>query len=624
MGVATIVNTPVRLESMKKHTLSLFVVVSILAFIGGCVPTSTIQKQSNAPEHHLITDSEPYSQQYTLLEHTEKMSDQEKFTQAQSLSITGQVKASSKLLNSVNTQNLSNRYFVDFTLLTAENYLALFDPHQAAKKLNQKRFKALYSRQNRDTKQRILNLQADVAFANGAYYQGLQDLIKLGRLSKRKTQIRELHDRIWAITSRMPFKQLDQKKLKDFVLSGWLDLASKSRRYQNHPDEQSYILSQWRRNWKSHPAAKVPPTFFGSSAFWSSNPEQIALLVPLQDDYYSPSQSLIQGFMGAYYQTMNLDSKKSLNLPELRIYDTSNMPILEVYKQAVDDGMEMVIGPMRQSEVKTLIASGDLPVPTLTLNRIDTIESTQIKNLFQFGLSTVDELTQIADRAWEKGYKNILMIAPENSWGKRSSEFFNQYWTNKGGSLTENVLYPLSVNDFTKFLKKPLHIDLSEKRGLAIKRFINSQVNYTARRRQDIDLVVMLGYPIKARQIKPALDFLYASNIPVIGTSHIYNGIEQIALDRDLSGVEFSSMPWALSGQLPVDLEPEIKLHTAYRQLFSLGHDSFLIARNLNTIEETQSLPIFGSTGLLSLKNGTITREQKWAKFVRGKAIEIY
>jgi outer membrane PBP1 activator LpoA protein len=609
---------------MKKHTLPLFVVVSILAFIGGCAPTSTIQKQPNEPEYVLITDSEPYSQQYNLLENTEKMSDQEKFTQAQNLSITGQVEASSKLLNSVNTQNLSNRYFVDFTLLAAENYLALFDPQQAAKQLNQKRFNSLYSRQHNDIKQRILNVQADVAFANGTYYQGLQDLIKLGRLSKRKTQIRDVHNRIWSITSVMPFKQLDQQKAKGFALSGWLDLAAKSRRYQNHPDEQSYILSQWRRNWKSHPAAKVPPTFFGSSAFWNSNPDQIALLVPLQDDYYTPSQSLIQGFISAYYQTMSLDSKKSLNLPELRIYDTSNMPILEVYKQAVDDGMEMVIGPMRQSEVKTLIASGDLPVPTLTLNRIDTIKSTQIKNLFQFGLSTVDELTQIADRAWEKGYKNILMIAPENSWGKRSSEFFNQYWTNKGGSLTENVLYPLSVNDFTKFLKKPFHIDLSEQRGLAIKRFINSRVNYTARRRQDIDLVVMLGYPIKARQIKPALDFLYASNIPVIGTSHIYNGIEQIALDRDLSGVEFSSMPWALSGQLPVDLEPEIQLHTAYRQLFSLGHDSFLIARNLNTIEETQSLPIFGSTGLLSLKNGTITREQKWAKFVRGKATEIY
>ena len=101
-------------------------------------------------------------------------------------------------------------------------------------------------------------------------------------------------------------------------------------------------------------------------------------------------------------------------------------------------------------------------------------------------------------------------------------------------------------------------------------------------------------------------------------------GSSKLGLDRDLSGVEFSCMPWALKGQLPEDLQPDNQLHTAYRQLFALGYDSFLIARNLSTIDESNSLPIFGSTGLLSLKNGTITRQQKWAKFQRGKAIEIY
>ena len=100
----------------------------------------------------------------------------------------------------------------------------------------------------------------------------------------------------------------------------------------------------------------------------------------------------------------------------------------------------------------------------------------------------------------------------------------------------------------------------------------------------------MLGYPLKARQIKPALDFLYVANIPVIATSHIYNGVQQTGLDRDLSGVEFSSMPWTLKGQLAVDLKPDNQLHTAYRQLFALGYDSFLIARNLNTLDQTQSL----------------------------------
>ena len=598
--------------------------MSILAFIGGCAPTASVQKQINIVESASISDSAPKDHQNPLLQDIGVLSDQEKLFNAKNLSIAGNKETSNKFLVSIDTQNLSNKDFIDYTLLAAENHMALFQMPQAAKLLTHSRFKSLFSRQNKELKQRILNTRADIAFANGNYYDGLEELMKLARLSKRKTQIRDIHDRIWSITSRMPFQQLDKEKVKGYALSGWLELAAKSRRYQNHPDEQGYILSQWRRNWKSHPAAKVPPSFFGVGTFWNNNPDHIGLLVPLQDDYFTPSQTLIQGFTSAYYQTMSLDSKKSLELPELRVYDTSNMPIREVYNRAVDDGMEMIIGPMRQSQVKDLILSGDLPVPTLTLNRIDTIESREIDNLFQFGLSTVDELTQIADRAWQKGYKNILMIAPENSWGKRSSEFFNQYWTNKGGNLTENVLYPLSVNDFTKFLKKPFHIDLSEQRGLAIKRYINSKVNYTARRRQDIDLVVMLGYPLKARQIKPALDFLYASNIPVIGTSHIYNGIEQVGLDRDLSGVEFSSMPWALEGQLPEDLQPDNQLHTAYRQLFALGYDSFLIARNLSTIDESNSLPIFGSTGLLSLRNGTITRQQKWAKFQRGKAIEIY
>ena len=624
MGVATIVNTPVRLESMKKNTLSLFVVVTILAFIGGCAPTSSLQKLNNTPDYAIIDDAGLVYQKDSVLLDIAQWSDKQKLSQAEVFSAAGQLESSNKVLDNINPENLNNRRFVTFTLLAARNYSAQFKMQLAAEKLDNPRFKSLIGRQGTELKQKILNTQADVAFANGNYYQAIENLISLGRLAKRKSHIRDIHDKIWAVTVRMPYQQLKQKNAKSFVLTGWLDLAANSRLFQTHPDEQSYILSQWRRSWKGHPASKVPPTFFGRSTFWNSNPDQIALLLPLQDDYYTPSQTIIQGFMSAYYQTMNLEGKKSLNLPELRLYDTSNRTISDVYNQAVDDGMEMVIGPLRQSEVKDLILTGDLPLPTLTLNRLENEQATKIENLFQFGLSTLDELKQIADRAWIKGHRNILMIAPENSWGKRSSEFFKQHWTSRGGDLTADVLYPLSVNDFTKLLKKPLHIDLSENRGLAIKRFINSRVNYTARRRQDIDLVVMLGYPLKARQIKPALDFLYASDVPVIASSHIYNGVNQVGLDRDLSGVEFSSMPWTLSGQLPIDLQPDNQLHTAYRHLYALGHDSFLIARNLNNLEQSKSLPLFGSTGLLSLKEGAITREQKWAKFERGKAIEIY
>ena len=128
--------------------------------------------------------------------------------------------------------------------------------------------------------------------------------------------------------------------------------------------------------------------------------------------------------MSAYYKTMNLDSKKSLDLPEIRLYDTTKTSMIDAYNQAVDDGMEMVIGPLRQSEVEDLVAIGDLPIPTLTLNRRDNNPITDVGNLFQFGLSTADELTQIADRAWKKGHKNILMITPQNSWGKDRQNSF--------------------------------------------------------------------------------------------------------------------------------------------------------------------------------------------------------
>ena len=83
--------------------------------------------------------------------------------------------------------------------------MALFQLPQATKLLTHSRFKSLFSRQNKELKQRILNTRADIAFANGNYYDGLEELMKLARLSKRKTQIRDIHDRIWSITSRMPF-----------------------------------------------------------------------------------------------------------------------------------------------------------------------------------------------------------------------------------------------------------------------------------------------------------------------------------------------------------------------------------------------------------------------------------
>jgi len=598
--------------------------VSILAFIGGCAPTSTLQnKPQSADEFLSSTPALPIPQVSTSVE-IDQIPDSDKLLQAEELAAADKTEESNALILSINPDNLDNRSFVRHSLLSANIYIANNQLEFASQVLQTTRFNALTGRQKSELRIEIIQLQADIAIALGNYPLGLEKLIKLSRLAKRKSDIRAIHDQIWTILYLVPYEVLSEKNKKNYQHRGWLKLAASSREYQLHPNEQAKIFSAWRRNWKNHPAAKNPPSYFGGSSFWNSNPDSIGLLVPLQENYLTPSKTLIDGFMDAYYSAMNLPTKKSKKLPEIRIYDSSSGEIAAVYNQAVKDGMDLIIGPMRQSEVEALGKLDDLPVPTISLNRLDSSSAASTDNLYQFGLSTEDELTQIANRAWQRGRRNILMISPDNSWGRKSADFMRQHWVTKGGSMVEDVRYPISVNDFTKFLKQPLQIDLSEKRGLSIKRFINSRVKYSARRRQDIDVVVMLGYPNKARQIKPALDFLYASDIPVMATSHIFSGLEQIGLDRDLSQVEFTSMPWTLKGQLAKELQPDKQLHTAYRHLYALGHDSFLIARNLSNLEKSEPFPLFGATGILSLQDGTIVREQKWAKFKRGAAIESY
>ncbi|MGB2045701.1 MAG: penicillin-binding protein activator, partial [Porticoccaceae bacterium] len=65
------------------------------------------------------------------------------------------------------------------------------------------------------------------------------------------------------------------------------------------------------------------------------------------------------------------------------------------------------------------------------------------------------------------------------------------------------------------------------------------------------------------------------------------------------------------------------RLHTAYRHLYAVGHDAFLLHKNINYLESDNALPLFGATGILSLENGMVVRQPKWAVFQRGKVREI-
>ena len=246
-----------------------------------------------------------------------------------------------------------------------------------------------------------------------------------------------------------------------------------------------------------------------------------------------------------------------------------------------------------------------------------------VRNLIFFSNSQENEIHHIIEKVWQDGQRSIVIIAPNQSWGLKSSDIFEATWIQKGGQILDKVIFDQDVRDFTDLLKRPLHIDLSEKRGLFMRRFVNSQLEVSSRRRDDIDAVILFAYPDKARQIKPALNYLFASDVPVYSSSRIYNGSRKYDLNKDLDDIQFTGMPWTLDGSLRDSIEVDLSLHPEYIQLYARGFDSFSISQKFLSPSKQTKLPVFSATGLLEIHDNVIKKVPRWYQFRNGINVDL-
>ena len=607
----------------KKFLLQIVGLGCILAFISGCTPTTTTQSGSVPVAFIATTENASLYEQAEIL-----------FARAQSVEVPGEILLQAAILFAksgdknrtgeslalIDPDELENVDFINYTLLGIELNLQSASLAEALLKLQATRFIALKSSFKRQDVLHALSLESDINAKLGNIESSINASIRLAQLLNKKSDVLNVHNKIWRQLSAQPYNFLQRCfNQAEPILGQWCNLAADMRLLQSNYPGQLIQFSNWKTVNLSHPAARTPPTGLKQNRKNTSS-SQVALLLPLQYDYRIPSQTFLDGFMAAYYQ---LFEQSNTEPPNIRLHDTSNQTIQQAYENAIAEGAEMVIGGLRESEAQSLMQLPIMPVPTISLNRLDRVDTQQPVNLVQFGNSPEDEMTQIADLAWRKGHRNAIVIAPDNNWGVQATRSFDTYWRQKGGQLLGQVSYPMTIKDFTQFLKPSLQIDLSEDRGVDLKRFVNSRLIYTPRRRQDIDFIVALGYPLNARQIKPALEFLYAADLPVYSISKIYNGVEQAGLDRDLSGIQFTAMPWTLPGQLAKELHSDETMHTAYRQLYALGYDTFLVHRNLDKLSSVTQSPLFGAMGVLSLSQGVIKRTGRWGEFNQGKVAEV-
>ncbi len=431
------------------------------------------------------------------------------------------------------------------------------------------------------------------------------------------TQRNENNTVIFDTLSLLPKEVLDFNKAPArSILAGWIALTKilKTPQLKENPEQFQLYLEDWKQIFPQHPAQfGFLESYFDGSTKNLKLPAAIALILPEFGRFSRAAEVIKEGFMAAYHHS------QTGYQPSLRFYDSSSNSPVELYYQAVSEGAELVIGPLSKDNIQTLGIDAELTVPVLALNHVPDLI---VDNLFQFGLSPIDEAIQISSKARSNGHEKVLLLAAESSQGMRVASYISEDWEQTEGIMLEYQFYTPKENDFSKPIKALLNLDESKYRYNQVKRFLATEIHFSERRRQDVDAIFLSAQPQEARSIYPQLQFYRAKNVPVFTTPQVYTGRENSSLDIDLENITFCDIPWifplAYPGELGKDALQNVwqSFPSKYFRLMALGIDSFNLIGHLGVLDSEYFI---GATGKLLLnEENRITRQLVCAKFIKG------
>ena len=398
-----------------------------------------------------------------------------------------------------------------------------------------------------------------------------------------------------------------------------MELVQLGRHYQEDPAALQQALAEWRRRYPGHPASAALIAALGAQRLKvSQQPRHIAVLLPASGSLKAAADAIRDGLVAAWYRAGQPG--------ELRFLDTAGDPDIawNRYREAVDGGAELVIGPLVKPAVRRLAQAGRLEVPVLALNRIDD-DLPPPAGLLQFGLAPEDDAAEVAVQARRLGFATALVLVPEGDWGQRLLTAFAREWEAGGGVLLEAQTYPEATRGLSGVIERLLNIDASERRHQQLTRLLGQRLEFEPRSRKDADFAFLAAQPDQARLIKPLFRFHHAGELPLFATSHAYSGMASPQRDRDLDGLLFVDLPWVLetdAGQarLKAAIIAQWPERGRRRQrLFALGVDAFELAPALDDLASGLLTAFPGATGRLELTaDGRIRRHLQLARFRRG------
>ncbi len=468
-------------------------------------------------------------------------------------------------------------------------------------------------------------------------YSALQDpdneliaRIQLEQQIVEPTIIERSHEQIWQMLSTQSLSTLRgmTTNVRSDIYQGWIELALAYADGGTDTLKRGESLTGWQERFTDHPAnasflARLyEPDEFGGFTVAGDSINQIAVLLPFSgSNTATVSAAIRDGMVAAYEQ-----SRSRQLVPRLRFYDVGDNPAFArtAYENAISDGANAIIGPLRKQAVSAIVTQRKIPVPTLTLNTVDTQTARgETSNVIQFGLSPEDEARAAASRAIALSLTNAVVLQSDDSRGDREARAFQDTMFQYGGDVVHVAVLEKDKYDYSEEIKDALKITASDQRFRALSSVLGERLFFEPSIRNDVDVVFLAITSEQARSVRPQLDFFHASGVTRIGTSRVASTEDDQKNNRDLNSIYYPEAPWILRKSLQNDpLRQEILANFdnadgIYAKLYALGADAYRIIVNLDAISEGKRLE--GYTGDLELaRDGRITRHLDWAQYQEG------
>lgn len=397
----------------------------------------------------------------------------------------------------------------------------------------------------------------------------------------------------------------------DALATGWLELARIATQGGRNPFSLRPQVEQWRARHATHPAnGPLVNSMLAEASQRLGLPSQVALVLPLTGRMEAAGEALRDGFLAAWYQ------QDAASRPLVRVYDSAPGAVA-AYQRAVADGAAFVVGPLAKEDVQAVAQVASPDVSTLALNFLPEAEPAP-QRFYQFALAPEDDARQIAERLVAEGKRVGVALVPSGEWGARVLGAFEGGMRAGGGAVVSSRAYPNGMTDFSALITNLLGFDDSRRRHQQLVVALGTTLEFSPRRRDDLQFVFVAGQPMQGRLIRPQLKFHYAGDLPVYATSDVYD--PNPAANEDLEGVTFADTPWMIAQDPDVTSMRESLLQLWPQnvrrrgRLYAMGLDAYRLVAELKDPGVAIVEPVAGMTGRLTLDpDGRVRRGLEWA-----------